>query len=344
MGLSVLQNDILVCPECKLGLERDGEFAICVECRFRYKIYNGVMNLRREELFKGECDLLDNISAMFEKLNFGKFVEYCDAQTNKDVLPWETRRKSRLCSLNLIEKEEYYSKYGNSVLGKIGSNQLSITKSIFGKIGKTLNFKEVLDMGTGRGPWAISAAKTFIRIIGLDIDMVSLLIAEKYCLENRIDNVLFVSGFAEKLPFKDCTFDLVNCQSSLEHFSAQLKAIFEINRVLSTGGYCLMDSPNRFNVLSPEKHTSIWFLGFLPRKVAHLLSIKWRGLPFYDIRLLSYFKIKKFAKGVFDDTYEILSALDVKEMQRMKILIRIPFIKLIMKLIGPWHYLVGRKT
>jgi len=91
---------------------------------------------------------------------------------------------------------------------------------------------KILDLGCGDGINAkILWDLGFTHIIGVDISEFLLRIARK-----RVPKVKFIHATAEKLPFKNNTFDIILADSVLYHFINSSKAIKEIARVLKKGG------------------------------------------------------------------------------------------------------------
>jgi len=98
----------------------------------------------------------------------------------------------------------------------------------------SLQSKHILDIGTGVGRWVQEFSHKTSHITGVDI--------EKNRLEQtqaKFPQYKFVHTSAEKLPFKDESFDLVNTITVLQHMPYKEKemAIQEIGRVTKKGGY-----------------------------------------------------------------------------------------------------------
>jgi ubiquinone/menaquinone biosynthesis C-methylase UbiE len=96
----------------------------------------------------------------------------------------------------------------------------------------------ILDLGCGDGlDIQILFEHGYKHIIGVDISP-KLLVAAKI----RNPGIRFVLASAEKLPFKDETFDVILADSMLYHIVCNRKALREIRRVLSRGGrLCFVD-------------------------------------------------------------------------------------------------------
>ena len=79
------------------------------------------------------------------------------------------------------------------------------------KFIKSLNFSngdKVLDVATGTGDVAFGIRKKYqANIIGLDLSVNMLEIAKTKSKKLNIDNIEFIEGDAENLPFDDNTFD-----------------------------------------------------------------------------------------------------------------------------------------
>lgn len=120
------------------------------------------------------------------------------------------------------------------------------------KIMSGLKFKNCLDVGCASGYMISQIAKTFPNknFWGIDSFDKAILYAKK-----RYTNINFKVAMAEKLPFKNGSFDLVIFYETIEHLPNPAVALKEIRRVLKPGGTVIlaMDSGNIF-------FRMIWFL------------------------------------------------------------------------------------
>src|SRR6266487_4941377 len=93
---------------------------------------------------------------------------------------------------------------------------------------------EILDVGCGEGKiWQLFPN---LHVTGLDFSADNLKMAKQYLKP--------VLGTAEKLPFKDNSFDLVVATEILEHVMHPDKVLEEANRVLKSGGHAIISFPN----------------------------------------------------------------------------------------------------
>lgn len=108
---------------------------------------------------------------------------------------------------------------------------------------KTTNVK-LLDLGCGTGVLLEQFEKRF-KIKGYGIDTSTEAI--KYCKRRGLSQVKKFDG--KKIPFKDKLFDLLTAIDVLEHVKDDLKALYEINRVLKKNGLAIFLVP---------AHSKLW--------------------------------------------------------------------------------------
>lgn len=99
---------------------------------------------------------------------------------------------------------------------------------------------KVLEIGCTNGFSSIEINKlTNCNVIGIDINQNSIDNAISRILPNNLDpkKISFEYGNAEKLRFKDNTFDLIICGNALSFVSDKSKAIEELKRVLKPNGF-----------------------------------------------------------------------------------------------------------
>ncbi|SRR6266487_1849512 len=93
---------------------------------------------------------------------------------------------------------------------------------------------EILDVGCGEGKiWQLFPN---LHVTGLDFSEDNLKKAKRYLKP--------VLGTAEKLPFKDNSFDMVIASEIMEHLIHPDKLLTEIDRVLKKGGRAFITFPN----------------------------------------------------------------------------------------------------
>jgi len=96
---------------------------------------------------------------------------------------------------------------------------------------------QVLDLATGTGDIAIKIVKKYpVEVVGLDYSPNMIDQAKKKKKSMEIDNVDFIVGDAESLPFEDESFDVIAISFGLRNLGFYSKAFEEFFRVLKPGG------------------------------------------------------------------------------------------------------------
>jgi len=95
--------------------------------------------------------------------------------------------------------------------------------------------ERVLDVGTGTGVVAITAARMGARVIGLDLTPALLEHARENALLARLE-IEWTEGDAESLPYPDASFDVVTSQFGHMFAPRPDVAVQEMRRVLKPGG------------------------------------------------------------------------------------------------------------
>ncbi len=109
---------------------------------------------------------------------------------------------------------------------------------------------KVLDLACGSGPLTIKLAGHFpgLFFFGCDFNEEAIAVAKKKSEKNRIKNVSFSSGPAEKLFFKNNFFSAVIALDALDHFLEPKKALAEIYRVSKKNGLLVLAVGNYFSL------------------------------------------------------------------------------------------------
>ncbi len=104
------------------------------------------------------------------------------------------------------------------------------------KFIKSLNFSDgekVLDVATGTGDVAFAIKRKHdVSIIGLDLSANMLKVARKKSAKSGVNDIEFIEGDAEKLPFDDNTFDKLVISYGLRNLGDFKIGIEEFYRVL----------------------------------------------------------------------------------------------------------------
>ena len=106
---------------------------------------------------------------------------------------------------------------------------------------KKLNITDnmnILDIATGTGDVIIKicSKNKNIKGIGFDCSQNMLDIAKNKSKIKKIHNIEYVQGYAESLPFKDNSIDIVTISFGMRNFNNYEDALKEINRILKPNG------------------------------------------------------------------------------------------------------------
>jgi arsenite methyltransferase len=106
-------------------------------------------------------------------------------------------------------------------------------------LGRLQPGERVLDLGSGAGTDSLVAAQMVRpdgRVVGIDMTLEMLDKARLAAAEMQADNVEFVEGEAEKLPFADASFDVVISNGVIDLIPDKDAVFSELYRLLSPGG------------------------------------------------------------------------------------------------------------
>jgi ubiquinone/menaquinone biosynthesis C-methylase UbiE len=92
-----------------------------------------------------------------------------------------------------------------------------------------------LDIGTGRGQFAVYLARSGFNVTGIDLSEKMVFHARQNAMARKL-NIDFQTGDAEKLEFDDSTFDVVVSRNLLWTLPDPGKAFMEWRRVMKPGG------------------------------------------------------------------------------------------------------------
>ena len=104
-----------------------------------------------------------------------------------------------------------------------------------------------LDLGCGSGGWSRRLHTLGSQVVGIDISMGRIKVAIETTASEGIENVFFLVGDAENLPFRDDYFDTVLCASILHHLPNLSATMVEMKRVLKKGGSVVLSEPGLLN-------------------------------------------------------------------------------------------------
>jgi ubiquinone/menaquinone biosynthesis C-methylase UbiE len=105
----------------------------------------------------------------------------------------------------------------------------------------------ILEVGSGQGTDALLMSKTVNHIVAIDLSSNACKVAKLISKINGRENVSFVVGDAEHLPFRQDVFDVALCKDLLHHVSDPVRSISEMKRVAKRKGRVVAIEANPYN-------------------------------------------------------------------------------------------------
>ena len=130
----------------------------------------------------------------------------------------------------------------------------------------TNNPKIILDIATGTGDFAVSAAKyTDAKITGIDISQGMLNVGiEKIRKKNLNNRISLQLADSESLPFNDNTFDAITAGFGVRNFENLNKGLSEMKRVLNKDGIVVILEPSTPKYFPLKQFYKLYFHHVLP--------------------------------------------------------------------------------
>jgi len=164
---------------------------------------------------------------------------------------------------------------------------------------------KLLDCGCGPGTITVGLAEAVTpgSVVGVDLEPTQVALAERTVAERGIKNARFEAASVYKLPFPDCSFDVVFSHALFEHLTEPLVVLQEIRRVLRPGGLIALSSPDwSGNLMAPRDPET-------ERAIEVLMAIQKRngGNPYVGRefgRLLQEAEFSRISLAAMYDSYE----------------------------------------
>jgi len=325
----------ICCPHCRGGLrEQRSDALICTACGREFPVLLGIPDLRVFPDpyigFEEDRAKAAKLGEYFRDFDFEGFVDFYYANTS--VVP---PQHARLYKRGLLAAPARADDWLESWEASTGD----------GRRGA------LLDVGCGTAPLLVAAKKYELRA-GVDIALRWLVVGKKRLADAGLDLPL-ICACAEALPFRDECFDRVFADSALEHLKDQRQGLSEARRVLRSGGWLFLATPNRFS-LGPDPQTGVWAGGWLPERWTAAIVRRAGGIP-PQRSLLSVWRLRRLLREArFEQIQTALPGIPARQralfspLTRLLIgvydlLRRLPITKHALYLVGPLLLATARR-
>ncbi len=161
-----------------------------------------------------------------------------------------------------------------NLLSHINNCLKSSHESILRIKSDTNNFKPqyILEIGSSVGVICLKAKDLYpeARVIGIEPEKEAIFVSHNMTIDFKLNDLFFINGEGENLPFRDQQFDLIICHTVIEHVKNVDFVLSEMKRVLSPKGLIHLEAPN-YN-WPYEPHLGIWCIPRLGKKFVKVLS------------------------------------------------------------------------
>ncbi len=262
-----------VCPLCKGDLQVCPDGYYCARDERTFRVTHGIADFRVFPDpyidFAEEDRKVERLLDEYPRATFAELVAYYYSITD-DVSPELARKYQRYVASGAARAAGVFAEIRQAGARTGGA---------------------CLEVGCGTGGFLEAACDKFDDVLGVDIALRWLVIAQKRLQESGRRATL-VCACAEYLPFRDDAFQLVVANDVIEHVRGQVELLREGRRVLGRDGALLLSTPNRWS-LAPDPHMQLLGLGFLPVSWRDRYVRTVRHVPYRVIRTLNYFDVQR---------------------------------------------------
>lgn len=278
---------IWCCPRCRASLTLEQPNLVCQACERQYPAIDGIPDLRLDvpawidfaEDRQRARDLIERISpndvAGAVEFVFRRREGWSDALVERRV-----RQVLELPRRLSLELDEWLAPLREDGI--------------------------LLDIGCGPGTLLAAAATGDREMVGVDISMEWLVVAQRM-VRSAGGEPQLACALAEALPLRDGSVSCVAVLDVIEHVSNPSALVAEVNRVVRTSGVLVLATPNRFS-LAAEPHVGVWGVGWLPARLQDWYVRKRTGKSYGFVRLLSRRELRQLFRRNSDIGIQIRPA------------------------------------
>jgi len=276
----------ITCPGCGSPLTGNR----CPGCGRVLRVVQGILDLREapppscwnDARTVSEANLVEELDAGHRAATTEMLV---DLYVHSHRLPAELAQSSREYTLRAVERERWNTQYMGFCMRRYA--------------GRDLAGGFAMEAGCGSGGSLPHLAARFEHVVGIDVDMASLLIAAKRVEELGLEHkVTLIAAMLEQPVMPAEFFDFIKCTDVIEHVQDPTVAAANLSKSLAHGGAMFVLTPNKYCFWLPEPHVRLWGVQFLPAALADWYVKRRIGIPYGNVaRLLSYRSFRRLLLG-----------------------------------------------
>ena len=175
---------------------------------------------------------------------------------------------------------------------------------------------KILELGTGTGVYLEEFIRCTHYIIGMDISIEMLKISKEKMREHGYNSFDLILADIESLPFRDKSFDVINCIEVIRHLPRPYKQLWEVfnefKRIITIKGSVLITLPN---ILFPLNVFSIIYY-IIPLKILKIFNKK-VGFHYGQSKSFPHFPV--LYNEPEDHMYNLLFIKKLSRNRRLKI-------------------------
>lgn len=174
----------------------------------------------------------------------------------------------------LRKRQDKARSYFDELAGRFGKDYVPgrSWKALAEALIKTLNYRNVADLGAGEGTLAQLLAQRAEKVIAIDISPKMVEYSQKLAIANGLHNLEFRIGDIEAPPIEDGCIDLAILSQALHHAEHPQKAIDSAYRILAPGGRLIILDLLQHNFEEARELYADRWLGFSESQLSSMLE------------------------------------------------------------------------
>lgn len=220
------------------------------------------------------------------------------------------RRRSAAPRPSVVNRREWdrtsdwYERRNRRTLERAGAEAWGITRvpETRSRWLPNVRARDVLELGCGAGRWGISLRRRGARVVGLDQSRPQLDKARRLAIRRRV-RLPLVRANAERLPFRDRSFDLVFCDWGAMTFADPCSTVPECARVLRRGGHLVFSTGSWFGLVGWDPRTDRLtrrlrrpYFGPIGRPVGQMIEFRPGAGEWIDLFVANGFRVERLSE------------------------------------------------